>query len=816
METLIQDLRYTVRILARAPGFTAVAVLTLALGIAANVSIFTLINGLILRPLPYPQAERVVQVDRQTKEGPYYGMSLIQFRTYRQQNQSFEYLAAYDILGSGLSLNTGSDAELIASRRISADFFRAVGIAPAMGRNFNSQDDRPGAPPVVILSYRVWKDLLGGNPAAIGQPVRMSGENYTVIGITSPDFAFARDAEAWVLLRVAEVPTDRASAFNVIGRLRPGVPYEFAKQDLDTINQRIRQDYPGVIDPEEVGTIVTSYQDRVVGDVRPLLLLLTAAVAAVLLIACSNIASLLLARAVNRRKEIAIRTALGVSRSRLLRQLLTESTLISLIGGLSGLLMSHWCLRLFLALSSTGIPRVSRVVIDLHVLLFTLALAVLTGLLFGSAPAFQLGGLNSADVLRESGRTTASVSTRRIQGFLVSSEICLATVLLLGAGLLISSFAKLLHVNPGFDPRHVLTLKTSLAASSFSSSLRVDTMVRKSVERLRSLPGVQSVAVSTMLPTEPSVQLPFELPSLPPSERPAQDSEVQWRAISPAYFSVMRIPVVQGRAFSEADSLGAASVAIVNRAFFEKYLVHMEGMGQPILIGRREGPQFADSSRQIVGVVADTRENALNEGSSPTVFIPVAQVPDVLVAFINGLMPMNWLIRVSGEPLAFTQSVHREFLGVDADLVASNPRSLEQVLSASLSQQRMEASLVGFFSAAALFLGAIGLYAVLAYSVTERKREIGIRVALGANRVQILRLVIVHGIKLTLSGIFVGVAIGLALSRFMSSLLFGVGATDPLTFVTVVVLLISVALAACCIPAYHAMRVDPIVALRYE
>jgi putative ABC transport system permease protein len=345
MGTLIQDLRYTVRILARAPGFTAVAVLTLALGIAANVSIFTLINGLILRPLPYPQAERVVQVDRQTKEGPYYGMSLIQFRTYRQQNQSFEYLAAYDILGSGLSLNTGSDAELIASRRVSADFFRAVGIPPAMGRNFNSQDDRPGAPPVVILSYRVWKDFLGGSPAVIGQPVRLSGENYTVIGITPPNFAFARDAEAWVLFRTDEIPTDRASAFNIIGRLRPGVPYQFAKQDLDAINPRIRQDYPDLLDSDEVGTIVTSYQDRVVGDVRPVLFLLTAAVAAVLLIACSNIASLLLARAVNRRKEIAIRTALGVSRARLLRQLLTESTVISLVGGLSGLLMSHWCLR---------------------------------------------------------------------------------------------------------------------------------------------------------------------------------------------------------------------------------------------------------------------------------------------------------------------------------------------------------------------------------------------------------------------------------------------------------------------------------------
>jgi putative ABC transport system permease protein len=816
LHSVISDCRYGVRQLRKNPGFSAVAALTLALGIGANVSIFNLINSVILRPLPYPQADRVVQVDRQTKDGPYYGMSLIQFRLYQRQNRTFQYLAAYDMLGSGLSLNTGADPELIRSRRVSADFFRAVGISPAMGRDFSAEDDRPGAPPVVILSYRIWKDLLGGNPATIGQSVRMGGEDYAVIGVTPSNFTFAREAEAWVPLRTREDPSDRASAFNVIGRLRAAVPYEFAKQDLDAINQRIRQDYPGVIDTDERGTIVTSYQERVVGDVRPVLFLLAAAVACVLLIACSNVASLLLARAVNRRKEIAIRTALGVSRARLLRQLLTESTLLSLVGGITGLLLSHWCIRLFLALSSTGIPRVSRVAIDLHVLLFTFALAVLTGLFFGTAPVLQLGRLNSADVLRESGRTTASVSTRHIQGFLVSSEICLATILLLGAGLLLSSFAKLLKVNPGFDPRHVLTLKTSLAAPSFSSSSRVDAVVRKSVDRLQSLPGVHTVAAATMLPTEPSVQLPFELPSLPAAERPAPDSEVQWRAISPAYFAVMSIPLVQGRPFSEADSPGAAPVAIVNQAFFQKYFSHLDGMGQSILIGGREGPQFADNSRQIVGVVADTREIGLNEPASPTVFIPLAQVPDSLLVFSNRLMPINWLVRVSGEPLAFTQSIHRELLAIDPDLVSSNPQSLTQVLSTSLTQQRMETALVGFFSAAALLLGAIGLYGVLAYSVAERKREIGIRIALGADPRQILRLVIVHGLKLTLFGIFIGVVIGLVLTRFMSSLLFGIAATDPLTFATVVVLLTLVALAACYIPAHRAMRVDPIIALRYE
>jgi len=816
LEAVVHDVRFGLRMLRKSPGFTAGAVLTLALGIGANVVIFTLINGLILRPLPYPQPDRVVQVDRQTKEGPYYGMSLMEFRTYQRQNQTFEYLAAYDMLGSGLSLHTGAEPELIQSRRVSSDFFRAIGILPPMGRDFTAEDDRPGAAPVVILSYRIWKNLLNGNPAVIGQTVRMGGENYTVIGITSPNFVFAHEAEAWVPLRTAEDPGDHAGAFHVIGRLRPGVAYEFAREDLDAVQQHIRQDYPGVIEPNQLGVLVTLYQDRVVGGVRPLLFLLAAAVSCVLLIACSNIANLLLARAVNRRKEIAIRTALGVTRTRLLRQLLTESTLLSLAGGACGLLLSHWCIRLFLALPSSGLPRVREIAIDVRVLLFTLAMSVLTGLIFGAAPALQLGRLDPADVLRESGRGSASVSTRRLQGFLVSSEIFLATILLLGAGLLLSSFAKLLRVDPGFDASHVLTLKTSFVGPSFASEARMDAVVRKAVARLQAVPGVQAVAAATMLPTEPSVQLPFELPSLPAAERPAPDSEVQWRAISPAYFEVMGIPVLQGRSFSETDTAASAPVVIVNQAFLRRHLAQQTAIGQHALIGREEGPGFADKAREIVAVVADTREIGLNEPASPTAFIPLAQVPDGLVVFLNRLMPMNWLIRVSGEPLAFSRAVHEEFLAADRDLVTSNPRPLAEVLSTSLVQQRMQTGLLGLFSAAAVVLGAIGLYGVLAYSVAERKREIGIRMALGAKRGQILGLVIAHGLKLTLTGMALGMLCGLALARFMRNLLFGTSATDPLTLAIVSGVLILVAVAACWIPARRATRVDPMIALRYE
>ncbi len=816
LETVVRDVRFGLRMLRKSPGFTAVAVLTLALGIGANVAIFTLINGLILRPLPYPQPDRVVQVDRQTKEGPYYGMNLMEFRMYQRRNQTFEYLAAYDMLGSGLSLQTGAQPELIQSRRVSADFFCAIGIPPVMGRDFTAEDDRPGAAPVVILSYGIWKSLLNSNPAVIGQTVRMGGESYTLIGITPANFVFSHETEAWVPLRTAEDLSDHASAFHVIGRLRPGISYEFAREDLGAVQQHIRQDYPGVIEANQLGVLVTLYQDRVVGEVRPLLLLLAAAVTCVLLIACSNIANLLLAHAVNRRKEIAIRTALGVSRTRLLRQLLTESILLSLAGGACGLLLSQWCIRLFLALPSSSLPRVPGIAIDVRVLLFTLAMSVLTGLIFGAAPALQLGGIDPADALRESGRGSASVSTRRLQGFLVSSEIFLATILLLGAGLLLSSFAKLRRVDPGFDASQVLTLKTSFVGPSFASQARVDAVVRKAVTHLQAVPGVQAVAAATMLPTEPSVQLPFDLPSLPVAERPAPDSEVQWRAISPAYFEVMGIPVLQGRTFSEADTAASAPVVIVNQAFLRTYLSRQTAIGQQVLIGRHEGPDFADMAREIVAVVADTREIGLNEPASPTAFIPLAQVPDRLVVFMNRLMPMNWLIRVSGEPLAFSHAVHEEFLAADNDLVTSNPRPLAQVLSTSLAQQSMQTGLLALFSAAALLLGAIGLYGVLAYSVAERKREIGIRMALGAERGQILRLVIAHGLKLALTGMVLGILCGLALARFMRNLLFGTSATDPLTLAMVGGVLMLVAVAACWIPARRATRVDPMIALRYE
>jgi putative ABC transport system permease protein len=814
LRDLWQDLRYSLRMWAKNPGFTVVAILTLALGIGANASIFTLINGLLLRPLPYPHVERVVQVDRQMKDGPYYGMSLVQFRMYQRQNQTFDALAAYDILGSGLNLKTSAEPELIQSRRVSADFFRVVGIPPAMGRDFNADDDRPGAPLVAILSYRIWKDLLGGNPAAIGRSVRMGGEIYTVIGITPPNFAFSRETEAWVCLRTAEDASDHSSAFDVIGRLRAGVTREFAKEDLNDVSRRIRQDYPGVIESGEIGALVTTYQERVVGDVRPVLLLLGAAVACVLLIACSNIASLLLTRAVNRRKEIAIRTALGVSPARLIRQLLTESTLLSFAGGAAGLLLSHWCVRLFLNTSSNGMPHMPGPAIDLHVLLFTLALSVVTGLIFGAAPALQLGRLNPSEVLRESGRATASVSTRRIQGFLVSIEISLATILLLGAGLLLSSFLKLLHVDPGFDPQQVLTLKTSLVGPSFASSSRVEAVVRKVVDRLRSLPGVQAVAAGTMLPTEPSLQLSFELPSLPAPERPPADSEAQWRAISPAYFEVMRIPLLQGRSFSEADTSGVAPVAMVNQAFIRKYLSRPDAIGHQVLLGRGLGPQFTDNPRQIVGVVADTRELGLNEPVSPAVFIPLAQVPDSFIVFLNHLMPLNWLIRVSGEPLSFTRSIHKELLSVDPDLVTSNPQSLAQVLRTSLAQQRMQTALVGFFSAAALLLGAIGLYGVLAYSVAERKCEFGIRAALGASPANVLWLVLRESSKLAIWGLAAGLIFSLLLGRLLSGFLFGVRASDPGVYATVVLTLAAVTFIASYLPARRAMKMDTAITLR--
>jgi putative ABC transport system permease protein len=812
---LRQDLHYSLRMWSKNSGFTMVVVLTLALGIGANASIFTLINGFILRPLPYPHPERLVQLVQQFKDGPYYGTSFTQFRYFQRENQTVEYLAAHDILGSGLSLTVGAEPERVQSTRVSADFFRALGVAPLVGRNFTADDDRPGAPPVVIFSYRIWKEFFGADRAAVGRSIRMGGENYTVIGIAPPDFLPPREAEAWVPLRIHEDPSDRSSAYNTIARLREGVSTATAQDDLNRVMQHWRQEFPDSIEPGLVGTSMIPYQKRFVGDVRPALLLLAAAVACVLLIACSNVASLLLVRAVSRRKEIAIRTALGIGRARLIRQLLTESTLLSVAGGVAGLLLAHWGVRLLLVLSSSSLPRVPQISIDLRVLAFTTALSIVTGLLFGAAPALQLGRLNTAEVLRESGRATAGAATRRLQGFLVSLEISLATVLLLGAGLLLTSFAKLLSVDPGFNPKHVLTLKTSLVGSAFSSSTRVDAVVRKVSDRLQSIPGVQSVAAATMLPTEPSVQFTFELPGVHGVEgQNAGGAEVQFRVITPTYFQVMQIPPLQGRVFTEGDSSRSAPVALVNQAFVRQFLSGTEPIGQQILLGRQMGPQFSDRPRQIVGVVSDFRETGLGETAPATAFVPLSQVPDTLIAFFNRLLPLNWLVRVAGDSLALARPIRKEMHSVDMDLVASNPRSLEEVLSASLARQRLNAALLGFFAASALLLGAIGLSGVMAYSVAERAHEFGIRSALGATPGNVRWLVLGQSAKLAIAGLIAGVLAFLGLGRLLTGFLFGVKPGDPGVYAAVILVLTLVVLLASYLPSRRAMKIDPATILR--
>jgi len=818
-ESLLQDTRYAARLFKKSPVFTVIAILTLALGIGAATSTFTLINSILLRPLPYPQADRIVQIDLQYKTGGlYYGMSHAQFRSYQKQNQAFQYLAAYDLFGSGLNLSAGQVTELLQSRRVTADFFRVLGVSPALGQDFSPSDDRPGAAPVVILSYRVWRDLLGGSLATIGAPVRLGGELYTVIGVTPANFAFARDTEAWIPLRNAFDPTDRSKAYRVLGRLRPGVTFEFAKQELNSVNPQLRQSYPGLLDPQELGVVVTSYQQRVVGDVRPVLLLLAAAVACVLLIACSNIASLLLARAVNRRKEIAVRSALGVTSARLLRQLLTESVLLSLAGGAVGLLLTLWGVPLLAGLFSSDIPRQSTVAVDLRVLLFTLFLSLLTGVFFGSVPAFQFGRSDAVDALRDAGRSTPSASIRRVQGLLVSVEICLATVLLLAAGLLLSSLSKILQVNPGFDARHVLAVQTSFIGPSFSGTSQVDLIAHKAIQRLQSVPGIQTAAVSTFLPTEGSLQNRVEIPSLPSGQRPGPDTFIQWRAVTPAYFEILRTPMLQGRSFNESDTRTSAPVAIVNQSFLRQFLPQQtpNGIGLEVLLGRESGPQFRDAGRQIVGVVADSHELGLDQPAAPAVYIPLSQVPDSLMAFLNRALPVNWLVRVSGEPLAYAPAVHDAFLAVDSNLVSSNPRSLSQVLSASLAGHQTQSALLTFFSAAALLLGALGLYGVLGYSVAQRKQEIGVRMALGASPANIHRLVLTEGLRLTLAGLIAGVFLALLLMRLLRSLLFGISSADPVTFAAVVAVLLAVALAACFLPARRASRVDPILVLRNE
>ena len=806
MNTIWGDLRYGVRILLKTPSFSIVAVLALALGIGANCAIFSVVNALLIRPLAFGESDRLVKVNHwEAIQNSESAVSPPGFADYRNQSQSFESLSATYLGQTGLNYSDDDEPERLSGGRVSADFFRTLRVEPLLGRAFLDEEDQPGRNRVVVLSHGLWQRRFGGGRDVVGKEITLSGQSYTVIGVMPQSFKWKTD-DLWRPLALAPesfAANQRGSEYlSVIARLKPGVTIQQAQAEMNTIAETIKQNNPSFYPSEGGwGLRVTSLFDDVVGGIKPALLILLGAVGLVLLIACANVANLLLARAAARQREIAIRTALGASRFQLIRQLLVESVVLALVGGALGLLLAVWGIDLLVAFSGDNIPRANEIRIDGQVLAFTLSVSLMTSLVFGLMPAIQASKTDVQTMLKEGGRGSTTLR-QRARAALVVADVALSLLLLIGAGLLIKSFATLQNVSPGFQPQGLLTMQVALPAFRYREPEQVKTFFERSLEEIRILPGVQSAGAVSDLPLSGSVHSgSFNIedrPSVPGEEGPHADI----RAATAGYFETMKIPLIKGRFFTEEDTRTARPVAIIDETLAQRYFPGEEPLGK-----RVEFQQGKPIWREIVGVVGRVKHKGLDRDFKDQLIAPHAQVSYATMVLIA---------RTSSDPASQISAVRGAIRKIDKDQPVFKVTTMEQLLASSLGQRRLSVILFGVFAAVALVLAAVGLYGVISYSVAQRTNEIGIRMALGAERRDILRMVVEHGLKLTLAGVVLGLGGAYALTRVMSSLLFEVSATDPLTFVIVPLLLALVALAACLVPARRATKVDPMIALRYE
>jgi predicted permease len=819
MAHLLSNFRYACRLLIKNPGFTTVAVAALTLGIGANAAIFSVVNAVLLQPLPYPEPERLMRLCRQYPNGEGCAISIPKFTTWRRA-QSFDGMTAYDFAGPGLNLSGGDRPEQVRGIHVSADYFRVFGTAPAIGRTFTAEEDRPGGPHVAVLAHSLWAARFGSDPSMIGRGIPLNGEPYTVIGVLPERFRADPKADVFIPLQADPNSANQGHFLNVAARLKRGVTIDAARAEMKLLGDEFRRANPRWMGPtEHVG--VTAMQELAVRNARPALLVLLGAVALVLLIACANVANLLLARSAARQKEMAIRAAIGAGRGDIIRQVLVESVLLSMAGTAAGLLIGVWGARALLALSPGDLPRAADLaeagLLDWRLLAFTAAVGLLTGVLFGLAPALHLARANLGAALKEGGdRGSTGVRVGRTRGVLVVAEMSLACVLLVGALLLIRTFAGLRSVNPGFDPRNVLTLETSLGGAKYATSKQVEALTRQVTARINALPGAQASALALSLPPFPSFDLPFRIEGRPLAGDSQFHGDEHWRFGSPGYFQALGIPLQRGRVFTESDTGGAPPVLIVNAAMARKYWPKGDAIGQQLTIGKGLGPEFDDATRQIVGIVGNVHETGLDQGVPPVMYLPAAQVPDAIIRLSNAVLPMTWIVRTASNPSAFAPSVERAFREVDAQLAISHVRTLEQAIGESMARQSFNMLLLTIFGAIAVTLAAIGIYGLMSYSVEQGTHEIGVRLALGAARRDIVAMVVGRGMRLAAIGVVVGAIAAIGATRLLSRMLFGVRPTDPATYATVVGVLAAIAFVACYLPARRAMRVDPIIAMRQE
>jgi putative ABC transport system permease protein len=820
VEAFFKDLAHSLRLFRRSPGFTVAAVAALTLGIGTNIAIFTVVNAVLLKPVPFPEPDRLVMFMNTSPQGTFSAGSPAKFAHWSRQSSVIQDAAAFN---TGVVNYTGGDtAEQLRSARVSASYFRLFGAPVVNGRTFAPEEDRPGGEKVVVISHGLWIRRFAGDAGVIGRTISLSGEPYVVIGIVGPSFnvaEFGPQPEVWLPFQLDPETQDQGHYFQAAARLKPGTTLDQAKARVQLSAAEFRTKFPQALQANQ-GFTVAPFQEAFVQNVRSSLLVLAGAVSFVLLIACANVANLLLVRATARKREFAIRAAIGAGRGRIVRQLLTESVVLSVAGGALGLALGLVAIRALLSVNTAGLPRLGEhgvlVGIDWRVLTFTLVVALGTGIVFGLFPALHGSRADLNTTLKESGGPAGTAFRHnKARSALVVAEVALALILLVGSALLIRTSMALRSVDPGFDSHNVLTMRMSLTGPRFEKSAGVEQMVRDGVERLRALPGVEAASATCCVPLQGGYGLPFLIVGRPLQNGPFHGGG-GWMTVSPGYFEVFKIPVKRGRTFTERDEGAAPPVAIINESMATQFWKDGDPLNDRIVIGKGIMREFAaEQPRQIIGVVADSRDNALNRDPGPKMFVPQAQVPDAANALNVRLTPIAWVMRTRAEPHAMIAQVQEQLRQVTG-LPVSDVRTMDEIVTLSTSRERFNMLLMTVFGSAALLLAALGIYGLMAYSVAQRTQEIGIRLALGADRTAVRRLVVVQGMRLAVVGVVIGLASAVGLTRFITSFLYGVKPLDPLVLVGIPLLLTAVALLAVWIPASRASRVDPLIALRTQ
>ena len=819
MVDLWNDVKHALHLFIKSPGFTIAAVSALALGIGANTAIFTVVNAVLLKPLSYPDSDRIVEFLLTSPEGNDAIASIPKFQNWQRQTSVFKDVAAYDFAGPGFNI-TDDRPEQVHGIHVSESYFRVFGAPVLLGRTFTPQEDLPNGGKVVVLSYGLWQRKFGGNPKVIGSSLSLGREPYTIIGVLGKEFRTDPEAELWVPFQFQPNSTNQGHFFQAAAMLKPGVTLEQANAQMKLAYAQFRRQFPeGDVNAQD-GFAVEPLRDSIVSDVRSSLLVLLGAVGLVLLIACANVANLLLVRATGRKREFAIRSALGASRARIVRQLLTESVLLAVTGGVLGLILGYAGVRALLAVSPAGLPRIGEngtgVGVDWRVLGFALAVSCLTGIIFGLFPALSASRTDLNTSLKESSnRSGTGFRQGKARAVLVISEVSLALVLLVGSALLIRTFVALRGVNPGFDPHHVLTMEMSLTGERFEKTANVAQMVLDGRNRLNALPGVESSASACCVPLEGGFGLPFIVVGRPLGKE-RQTGGAGWSNVSPGYFETFKIPILRGRAFNDHDGTGAPGVVLINQAMAKQYWPKGDPLGQQLIIGKGVGPEFEEPARQIVGIVGDIHDGGLNRDPRPMMIIPQAQVTDGITKLNAGLGAIVWLVRAHGDPRQLTSQITEQLRQASGGFPVARVRLMDEVVTRSTARESFNMLLLTIFGAVALILAAIGIYGLMAYSVEQRRQEMGIRMALGADRATIRKLVVWHGMRLALVGVVLGICAAFGLTRFLASFLFGVKTWDPMVFISVPIVLTLVALLAVWLPATRASKLNPMQALRVE